>query len=86
MILNLASGGIWSQTQSDWHRHAKNWLLAQEWKRAKLTEAPVKRASQAAWFSALAALASTLSRAYFDLDWSLKASAVQLRLTHIAPP
>jgi hypothetical protein len=51
-----------------------------------LTEAAVKRASQAAWFSALAALASTLSRAYFDLDWSLKASAVQLRLTHIAPP
>jgi hypothetical protein len=60
VILNLASGGIWSHIQSDWHQHARNWLLAQEWKRAKLTEAAAKRASQAAWFSALAALASTL--------------------------
>jgi hypothetical protein len=58
--LNLASGGIWSQTNSAWHQHAKNWLLAQDWKRAKSTEAAAKRASQAAWFSALAALASTL--------------------------
>jgi hypothetical protein len=60
VILNLASGGIWSQTNSEWHQHAKNWLLAQYWKRARSTEVAAKRASQAAWFSALAALASTL--------------------------
>jgi hypothetical protein len=60
VMLNLASSGIWSQPNSEWHRHAKNWLRAQDWKRAKSTEAAAKRASQAAWFSALAALASTL--------------------------
>jgi hypothetical protein len=38
----------------------KNWLLAQNWKRARSTEVAAKRASQAAWFSALAALASSL--------------------------
>jgi len=60
VMLNLASGGIWSQPNSAWHQHAKNWLLAQDWKRSKSTEAAAKRASYAAWFSALAALASTL--------------------------
>jgi len=60
VMLNLASGGTWSQTNSEWHQHAKNWLRVQDWKRAKSTEAAAKRASQAAWFSALAALASTL--------------------------
>ena len=59
VMLNLASGGTWSQANSEWHQHAKNWLLAQDWKRARSTEAAAKRASQAAWFSALAALAST---------------------------
>jgi hypothetical protein len=56
----LLSGGIWSQTSSEWHQHAKNWLLAQNWKRSRSTEVAAKRASQAAWFSALAALASSL--------------------------
>jgi hypothetical protein len=60
VMLNLASGGTWSQTNSESHQHAKNWLRVQDWKRAKSTEAAAKRASQAAWFSALAALASTL--------------------------
>lgn len=60
VMLNLATGGIWSQTQSEWHHHAKAWLLTQGWKRARATEAAAKRASQAAWFSALAAMASTL--------------------------
>jgi hypothetical protein len=60
VMLNLASGGIWSQTSSEWHQHAKNWLLAQNWKRSRSTEVAAKRASQAAWFSALAALASSL--------------------------
>jgi hypothetical protein len=60
VMLNLGSGGIWSPTHSEWQHHAKNWLLAQNWKRTKATEAAAKRASQAAWFSALAALASTL--------------------------
>jgi hypothetical protein len=60
VVLNLTSGGLWSHTSSEWHQHAKNWLLAQNWKRARSTEEAAKRASQAAWFSALAALASTL--------------------------
>jgi hypothetical protein len=60
VMLNLTPGGIWSQAQSEWHQHAKNWLLTQGWKRASATEAAANRASQAAWFSALAALASTL--------------------------
>jgi hypothetical protein len=60
VMLNLASGGTWSQTNSESHQHAKNWLRAQDRKRAKSTEAAAKRASQAAWFSALAALTSTL--------------------------
>ena len=59
VLLNLTSGGIWGQPSSEWHQHAKNWVLAQDWKRAKSTEAAARRASQAAWFSALAALAST---------------------------
>lgn len=58
-MLNLTSGGIWGHASSEWHQHAKNWVLAQDWKRAKSTEAAAKRASEAAWFSALAALAST---------------------------
>jgi hypothetical protein len=60
VMLNLTSGGTWSQTNSEWHQHAKSWLRVQDWNRAKSTEAAAKRASQAAWFSALAALASTL--------------------------
>jgi hypothetical protein len=60
VMLNLASGGTWRQTNSESHQHAKNWLRAQDRKRAKSTEAAAKRASQAAWFSALAALTSTL--------------------------
>jgi hypothetical protein len=60
VMLNLATGGIWSQTQSEWHQHAKTWLLTQGWKRSRATEVAAKRASQAAWFSALAAMASTL--------------------------
>ncbi len=29
VMLNLASGGTWSQTNSESHQHAKNWLRAQ---------------------------------------------------------
>jgi hypothetical protein len=38
VILNLATGGIWRQPQSEWHQHAKTWLLTQGWKRARTTE------------------------------------------------
>jgi hypothetical protein len=60
VMLNLAPGGIWSPTHGEWHQHAKSWLLMQDWKRTRATEAAARRAGQAAWFSALAALASAL--------------------------
>jgi hypothetical protein len=44
VMLNLAAGGIWSATQSEWHQHARNWLAMQDWKRAKATEAAARRA------------------------------------------
>jgi hypothetical protein len=46
VMLNLASGGTWRQTNSESHQHAKNWLRAQDRKRAKSTEAAAKRASR----------------------------------------
>ena len=70
VMLNLASSGIWSPTSSEWHEHAKNWLLAQNWKRSRSTEVAAKRASQAAWFSGGDGVQPP--RAYFNLDWSLK--------------
>ena len=60
VMLNPAPGGIWSETHSEWHQHAKSWLLMQDWRRSQATEAAARRAGQAAWFSALAAMASAL--------------------------
>jgi hypothetical protein len=61
VIQNLAKDGIWGNDLNRARPFAQAWLREQEWKRQKGTEADARRALQAAWFSAIAAVVSAIT-------------------------
>jgi hypothetical protein len=55
----VAPNGIWGNANvSQYYGHAQAWLRARDWDRQRALEKYAKRAAQAAWIAALAAVVS----------------------------